>query len=175
MHKSHVPGLQAPEKHEHDNDQQNCANSARWGITPIAAVRPPRENSQQRQYQDKNQYGSNHRLFLYVNPVRNCSCSPLRRHLCLSTLVAAGGGDSSGLRADCGLVQVNVDRDAIMRIPAVVQIIAVTRVVDVHVIVVIPSVGPVFRPGIGQAEPITAVLKAGISADDNHGVAVNPE
>jgi hypothetical protein len=73
------------------------------------------------------------------------------------------------------LIQVNVDGDAIARIPAVVQVIAVARIVDVHIVVVIPIVGPVFRPGIGKAEPIAAVLKAGISTDDNHGVTVNPE
>ena len=72
-------------------------------------------------------------------------------------------------------VHVNIDSDAIARIPAVVQVIAVARVVDVDVIVVIPIAGPVFRPGIGKAEPIAAVLKAGIAADDYHGIAVNPE
>jgi hypothetical protein len=75
----------------------------------------------------------------------------------------------------CLLVQVNVDGDAIARIPAVVQVIAVARIVDVDVIVVVPVAGPVFRPGVGQAEPIAAVLKAGISTDDHDGVAVNAE
>jgi hypothetical protein len=89
--------------------------------------------------------------------------------------VPAGAEILPACALNARLVQVNVDGDAIARIPAVVQVISVARVVDVHIIVVIPIVGPVFRPWIGEAEPIATVLKAGISADDHHRVAVNAE
>lgn len=72
-------------------------------------------------------------------------------------------------------VHIHTDGDAIAGITAVIQVVAVTRVVNVNVIVVIPVIGPIFRPGIGQAEPKSAVLKAGISADNHDGVAVDAE
>ena len=76
---------------------------------------------------------------------------------------------------DACSVQINRNGDAVAGIPSVVQVIAVSSVVDIHIIVVVPIVGPVFRPRINQTEPIASVLEAGIPANDNYWVAVNAE
>ena len=76
---------------------------------------------------------------------------------------------------DARSVQINGNGDSIAGIPSVVQIIAVSRVVDIHIIVVVPAVGPVFRPRINQTEPIASVLEAWVSAHDNYWVAVDAE
>jgi len=57
----------------------------------------------------------------------------------------------------------------------VVQVIAAVREVDIDVVIVVPIVGPIFRPGVNHSEPIAAVLEAGIAANQHHGVAVNAE
>jgi len=53
--------LELAEKHQHDDDQQNHTHATRRCVTPIAAVRPPREYSQERQDKENDQYGSDHR------------------------------------------------------------------------------------------------------------------
>ena len=58
---------------------------------------------------------------------------------------------------------------------AVVQIIAVAAEVHVHVVAVVPIIGPVFRPRIDQAEPIASVLEAALPADVCHGKTVDAE
>jgi hypothetical protein len=52
MYKSQMLGLQAAEKHQNYNDQQNRAYTARWGVPPVAAVRPTWKDSKQRHYQE---------------------------------------------------------------------------------------------------------------------------
>ena len=76
---------------------------------------------------------------------------------------------------DKRLVQVDLDGDAITGIPAVVQVIAVVRVDDINVIVVVPVVGPIFRPRINETEPKAAVLEARVATNQHHGVAVDAE
>ena len=76
---------------------------------------------------------------------------------------------------DACSVQINGNGDAVAGISSVVQVIAISRVVDIHIIVVVPVVGPVFRPRVNQAEPIASVLEARISAHDNYWVAVDAE
>ena len=76
---------------------------------------------------------------------------------------------------DACSVQINGNGDSIAGIPSVVQVIAVSRVVDIHIIVVVPVVGPVFRPRVNQTEPIASVLEAWVSAHDNYWVAVDAE
>jgi hypothetical protein len=78
--------------------------------------------------------------------MRDLLCAPTRQLSCPSTVKRAGAELLFVHAVRARLVQVNVDSDAIARIPAVVQVIAVARVVDVDIIVVIPVVGPVFRP-----------------------------
>jgi hypothetical protein len=68
----------------------------------------------------------------------------------------------------------NTDRNSgVGRIPAVVEVIAVVGVVDVNVVVVVPVIPPVFRPRINRTDPITLVLKARVSADNQKGKAVD--
>src|ERR1039457_1879120 len=73
------------------------------------------------------------------------------------------------------LVHVDGDCDSIPRIPTVVQVIAVPRVVDIYIIVVIPSVRPVFWPRIHETEPKAAVLESGIPAIHLYRVPVDAE
>jgi hypothetical protein len=73
------------------------------------------------------------------------------------------------------LIHVEADGNAIPWMAAVVQIIAITVVVHVDVIAVIPIVGPVFRPRVDQTEPIPAVLEATLPADIHHGEDVDAE
>jgi len=65
------------------------------------------------------------------------------------------------------------DCNPVPGIPAVVQIIAVFRVIDIHIIVFIPVVMPVFRPRIKDTEPIVVVLKTGISAENFQREAID--
>ena len=53
----------------------------------------------------------------------------------------------------------------------VVQVIAVVDVGHIDVIVVVPIVAPVFRPGVNFAEPITLILEARESANHQEGEA----
>jgi len=73
------------------------------------------------------------------------------------------------------LVHKNGDCNSIPGIPTVVHVIAVPGIVDIHIIVVIPIVRPVFRPRIKDTEPKAAVLEAGIPANHYHRVAVDAE
>ena len=73
------------------------------------------------------------------------------------------------------VVHVDADCNAILGIAAVVQIIPVSRVVNVHIIIFVPVVRPILRPRVNNAEPKAAVLEARISADHYHGVAVDAE
>jgi hypothetical protein len=80
-----------------------------------------------------------------------------------------------GPALDEPLVHVDGDCDSIPGIPAVVHVIAVLGVDDVYIIVVVPIVGPVFRPWVHETEPKAAVLEARIPAVQLHRVPVNAE
>src|ERR1039457_5413233 len=66
------------------------------------------------------------------------------------------------------LVQIHVDCDSIPWMLTVVQVIAVSGVVDVHIIVVVPIVRPVFRPWVNDTEPKAAILEPGVPTRKNH-------
>jgi hypothetical protein len=101
--------------------------------------------------------------------------SPIPADCCLSAFKHAGAKLVLLHRLNVQSVRVDIDGDTIARIPTVVQVIAVARVVNVDIIVVVPVVGPIFRPGLGEAEPEATILETGVSADDHNGVTVNAE
>src|SRR5437588_64209 len=55
----------------------------------------------------------------------------------------------------------------------VVHVIAITDLVDVNVVGLVPGTRPVFRPRINQTDPEACVLKSGMSVHDDDGNAVN--
>jgi hypothetical protein len=59
--------------------------------------------------------------------------------------------------------------------PAVEQIITAVLVAYVHVIGVVPVVGPVSWPGIDHTEPVAAILKPWGTANNEEGEAANSE
>jgi hypothetical protein len=69
-----------------------------------------------------------------------------------------------GIALDEPLVQVDHDCNSISGIPAIVQIIAIPGVIDIHIIVVVPVVTPVFWPRVKETEPKAPILEAGIPA-----------
>jgi len=69
----------------------------------------------------------------------------------------------------------DTDGDAGVGIPAVVHVVAVVDVGDVDIVVVVPIVSPVFRPGIYRADPVAVVLEAGISSDEPEWQATDSE
>jgi hypothetical protein len=56
--------LNATEKYEYYDDEENHAYATRRAIAPIAAVLPTRQSSKERQDQKDDQNGSKHCLFL---------------------------------------------------------------------------------------------------------------
>jgi hypothetical protein len=79
------------------------------------------------------------------------------------------------LRLDRLLIHINGDCDPVLGIPTVVQVIAVVGIVDVHVVVFVPVVGPVFGDRVQETEPVAVVLEAGIAAKNYQREAVNAE
>jgi hypothetical protein len=66
-------------------------------------------------------------------------------------------------------------RNSDIGIPAVEQIVAVIDIGDVNVVRVVPVIRPISWPRVNHAEPIAAVLEAGISAHNEEGEAVDAE
>jgi hypothetical protein len=71
------------------------------------------------------------------------------------------------------LLHRDIDCYTDVRIPAVVQVVAVVDIVDIDFIVVVPVITPVLRPRIYRTEPITLILEAWISAYNQERLAVN--
>jgi hypothetical protein len=69
----------------------------------------------------------------------------------------------------------DADGNSNIGISAVVQVVAVIHIGDVNVVVVVPVIAPIFRPRVNGTEPITVVLEARVSADNQEGEAVDAE
>lgn len=106
----------------------------------------------------------------------------LTRPLCPIRHVTDGGfvgTDSLRLRGDSAPVRRLVHRDghgnSILRILAVVQIIAIRGVIKVNIIVVVPIIRPILRPRIDDTDPVSAVLEARMSASHRHMIPTQAE
>jgi hypothetical protein len=55
---------EAAEKQENDDDRKSESQSTCGGVTPLPAMRPSRQCTQERENQDHNQYCSKHGLLL---------------------------------------------------------------------------------------------------------------
>ena len=67
------------------------------------------------------------------------------------------------------------DRNPDVGIAAIEQVIAVVDVRDIDVVSVVPVIPPVFWPWVNEADPIAAVLEAGISAHNEEREAGDAE
>jgi len=62
------------------------------------------------------------------------------------------------------VAQVDLNCNPILRISTVVQVIAITSIIYVHVIPIVPISRPILWPRVKKAEPKPPVLKGGIPA-----------
>ena len=69
----------------------------------------------------------------------------------------------------------DIDRDADVGIPAVIQVVAIVDVEDIDIVVVVPVISPRFRPWVDFTKPITLVLEAWEPADYQEGEAGDAE
>ena len=136
--------------------ENDHSHSAGRGITPVPAMRPPRQRPKKCQNQDHDQDRSKHVL------------APSLR-----TQSTGAASLEAAPRRDRYIVMLIAIPDA--GIPAVVQVVAVVDVVDVDVVVVVPVIPPGFRPRIDRADPIALVLEARVSAYNQEGKAVDAE
>lgn len=72
-------------------------------------------------------------------------------------------------------VCVDADGDSVVRIPTIVQVIAVAGVVNIHIIVLIPVACPIFRPWVNDVKVKTAVLETRMSANHRYGMTIDSE
>jgi hypothetical protein len=60
-------------------------------------------------------------------------------------------------------------------VPAVVQVVPIVLVIDVHVVALVPVIPPVPRPLVGERDPVAVILEAGVPAYEDHREAVHAE
>ena len=72
-------------------------------------------------------------------------------------------------------IQVDADCYPVVWISAIVQVIAVTGVVNIHIIVLVPVARPIFRPWVDNIKVKTVVLESRMSANHRYGMAIDPE
>ncbi len=69
----------------------------------------------------------------------------------------------------------DADGDADARISLVVHVIPIVLIDDIHVVGLVPVVGPSVRPRVNQAEPEAAVLEAWVSANHHIRLVIDDE
>jgi hypothetical protein len=81
------------------------------------------------------------------------------------------------LEAICPITPVREKPEAQCRrsIAPVEEVVTVIDVADVDDVAAVPVVLPVFRPRVHDAEPIPAILEAGLSSHDTEGEGADPE
>src|SRR5579864_7896019 len=84
-------------------------------------------------------------------------------------------GAASPEAAPCTPLHRDADRNSNVRISAVVQVIAVVRIGDVNVVVVIPVIAPVFRPRVHETDPVALILETRVPTHNHEGQAVDLE
>ena len=69
----------------------------------------------------------------------------------------------------------DADRNSNVGISAVVHVIAVVRIGDINVVVVIPVIPPVFRPWVHETDPVALILETRVPTHNHEGQAVDVE
>lgn len=85
------------------------------------------------------------------------------------------GAASPGAAPPKPALKRDIDRNSLAGITAVVHVVAVVLVADVHIVVVVPVIAPAGRPGIDRTDPIALILEARISAYHQKGEAADAE
>jgi hypothetical protein len=145
LNPSHVEGpgqiLNTSEKHENHNDEESETHAPCWDIAPLAAVRPPRQRTEECQDQKDDQYSCKHCFLFSLRIQAWISRYPTQpRSGCLTNFRAGTRGCIWVTVLKERLVHVDGDCDSISGIPTVVHVIAVSGVVDIHIIGVVPIV-----------------------------------
>jgi hypothetical protein len=65
VYRNDAAGSDPAKKQKNDKNYEDQSNSAAWIISPISAMRPPRQDSQKSKNQNHNQYSSKHTISLY--------------------------------------------------------------------------------------------------------------
>jgi len=78
------------------------------------------------------------------------------------------------LQAVTDLVR-NRNGDWVVRVIAVVQIVPIPGVVKIHIVGLVPVIPPAFRPRIDNRDPVSVILEARLSSDEDQGKTVDAE
>src|ERR1700687_3939514 len=84
-------------------------------------------------------------------------------------------GPASPEAVPCTPLHGDADRNSNVGISAVVHVIAVVRIGDINVVVVIPVIPPEFRPWVHETDPVTLILEARVPTYNHEGQAVDAE
>jgi len=155
--------LKAAEKNENGDNEKYHADAAGGGIAPIAAKGPAGECSEKGQDQDDDQDSSKHDLLLDERLQAATIEFPAPARLLVMGRFSRRDEEEVRQRDGSKFLDHDSDGETSAGIVGVVHVIATIHVINVEGVGVIP----VGRPGINESKPITAVLEAGVSANDN--------